>query len=164
MYKQNQKLVDLIKPVLAPMGYELLGVEHLKQGHHSLLRIYIDKAGGITLSDCEKVSHQITGVFDVEDPIQGTYNLEVSSPGLDRPLFSLSQFASNTGKLARVNLGMKLDGRRKLTGRIINIGTGFVLMDVDGKEYKVEDDAIDHARLVPEMQDYNFGKTKRDNE
>jgi len=162
MYKQNQKLVGLIEPVVSAMGYALLGVEHIKQGRHSLLRIYIDKFDGITLTDCEKVSHQVTGIFDVEDPIQGTYNLEVSSPGLDRPVFTLAQFAQNTGKMVKLNLGTKLDGRRKLTGRIIEAGTDFVLVECEGTEYRVVADMIDHARLVPEMQDYNFGKKKRD--
>jgi ribosome maturation factor RimP len=160
MYKQNQKLVGLIEPVVSAIGYELLGVEHIKQGRHSLLRIYIDKVDGITLTDCEKVSHQVTGIFDVEDPIQGTYNLEVSSPGLDRPVFTLAQFAQNTGKMVKINLGTKLDGRRKLTGRIVEAGTDFVLVESEGTEYRVAADMIDHARLVPEMQDYNFGKKK----
>jgi len=162
MYKQNKKLVDLIEPVIEAMGYDLLGVEHLKQGRHSLLRIYIDKDDGITLTDCEKVSHEVTGIFDVEDPIQGTYNLEVSSPGLDRPLFTLSQFSRNTGKMAKINLASKLDGRRKLTGRIMQTGSDFVLINVDGTEYKLTADMIDQARLVPEKQDYNFGMKKRD--
>ncbi|MEX2353266.1 MAG: ribosome maturation factor RimP [Gammaproteobacteria bacterium] len=163
MYKQNKQLVELVEPVVSAMGCELVGIEHLRQGRYSLLRIYIDKVDGITLADCEKVSHQVTGVLDVEDPIQGAYNLEVSSPGLDRPLFTLQQFGRYTGKLAKLGLGTKLEGRRKLSGRIIEAGTDYVLMDVEGTQYKVPADSIDNARLVPEMQDYNF-KTKRDDE
>jgi ribosome maturation factor RimP len=153
MYKQNRKIVELLGPVISAMGYELWGIEHLKQGRHSLLRIYIDKADGITLSDCETVSRQVTGLLDVEDPIQGTYNLEVSSPGLDRLIFTLPQFARFTGRNVKVTLAAKLDGRRKLSGKITGTGDSYiVLLDDDGKEYKVPADSIELARLVPEIQ------------
>lgn len=154
MYKQNRKIVELVEPVVSSMGYELWGLEYLSQGRYSLLRIYIDKPDGITLTDCEQVSRQVTGVLDVEDPIQGAYNLEVSSPGLDRPLFTLSQFARYTGSEVKISLGTKLDGRRKFTGRLCGIQGNQVLLEVDGKEYMVPADAIDNARLVPEI-DFN---------
>ena len=161
MYKQNKRLVELIGPVVRDLGYELVGIEHLRQGRYSLVRIYIDKEAGITLADCEAVSHQVTGVLDVEDPIQGAYNLEVSSPGLDRPLFTLNQFARHTGRAARLNLGAKLEGRRKLSGRIAGTGEDYVLMEVDGEEMRVPGDLIEQARIVPEAGDFNIGK-KRD--
>ncbi len=159
MYKQNRKIVELIEPVVLAMGYELWGVEYLAQGRYSLLRIYIDKADGITLSDCEQVSRQVTGVLDVEDPIQGAYNLEVSSPGLDRPLFTLSQFARYIDNEARLTLSLKLEGRRKLTGKITGTDENLVLMLVEGKLYKVPADSIDNARLVPEI-DINKGNKR----
>ncbi|MDO8271353.1 MAG: ribosome maturation factor RimP, partial [Gammaproteobacteria bacterium] len=81
---------DLIRPTVTALGLELWGVEHVVQGRFSVLRVYIDKGGdGVTIDDCEKVSRQISGIFDVEDPIAGEYTLEVSSPGMDRPLFEL---------------------------------------------------------------------------
>jgi len=160
MYKQNRKIVELIEPVVLAMGFELWGVEYLAQGRYSLLRIYIDSVDGITLSDCEQVSRQVTGVLDVEDPIQGAYNLEVSSPGLDRPLFTLSQFARYIDNDARLTLSVKLDGRRKLTGQITGTGDNLVLIQAEGKLYKVPADSIDNARLVPEI-DINKGN-KRD--
>lgn len=148
--------------MVTAMGYELWGVEHLKQGRHSLLRIYIDKSDGITLSDCETVSRQVTGVLDVEDPIQGTYNLEVSSPGLDRPMFTLAQFDRFVGDNVKINLSAKLDGRRKLSGKITGTGDNcLLLLEEDGKEYKVPEDSIEHARIVPEVL-INIGK-KREN-
>jgi ribosome maturation factor RimP len=162
MYKQNQNLVGLIAPVVTAMGYELLGIEYMRRGRESLLRIYIDKAGGIVLADCEAVSRQVTGLLDVEDPIQGTYHLEVSSPGLDRPLFTLSQFAQFRGRVARVTLSSKLEGRRKLSGTITATGADFVVMDVDGREYQVPAALIEQARLVPSPDDYNFAKRKRE--
>ena len=82
MVKQNKKLVDLLAPVISAMGYEMLGVEQISQGKSSTLRIYIDKEGGINVDDCQRVSHQVTGVLDVNDPIKGAYHLEVSSPGV----------------------------------------------------------------------------------
>ncbi len=159
MYKQNRKIVELIEPVVLAMGYELWGVEYLAQGRYSLLRIYIDKVDGITMSDCEQVSRQVTGVLDVEDPIQGAYNLEVSSPGLDRPLFTLSQFTRYIDNDARLTLSLKLDGRRKLTGKITGTDENLVLMQVEGKLFKVPADSIDNARLVPEI-DINKGNKR----
>ena len=159
MYKQNRKIVELIEPVVLAMGYELWGVEYLAQGRYSLLRIYIDKVDGITMLDCEQVSRQVTGVLDVEDPIQGAYNLEVSSPGLDRPLFTLSQFARYIDNDARLTLSLKLDGRRKLTGKITGTDENLVLMQVEGKLFKVPADSIDNARLVPEI-DINKGNKR----
>ncbi len=134
MYKQNKNLLDLITPVVSAMGYELLGIEHLKQGKYSLVRLYIDKQDGINLSDCELVSQQVTGVLDVEDPIQGTYNLEVSSPGLDRPIFTLEQFHRHIGENVRITLNIKQDGRRKYSGRIKDTGDSCVVIESDQGE------------------------------
>ena len=83
----REKLYEIITPVVEGLEYELVGIEYLPQGKHSLLRVYIDQEAGIALEDCSKVSHQISAVMDVEDPISSNYNLEVSSPGLERPLF-----------------------------------------------------------------------------
>ena len=159
MYKQNTKIVELVNPVVTAMGYELWGVEYLPQGRFSLLRIYIDKEGGITLTDCEQVSRQVTGVLDVADPIQGAYNLEVSSPGLDRPLFSLAQFARYIGSEVRLVLSAKLDGRRKFTGRITGTDPDHVQLEVEGNAITVPADAIDSARLVPDI-DINKGEKR----
>lgn len=156
MYRQNTKIVELIDPVITAMGYELWGVEYLPQGRFSLLRIYIDKEGGITLTDCEQVSRQVTGVLDVADPIQGAYNLEVSSPGLDRPLFSLAQFARYIGSEVRLTLSAKLDGRRKFRGRITGTEDDRVQLEVEGSEVTVAADAVETARLIPEI-DINKG-------
>lgn len=151
MYKQNQVLVDLLGPLTRAMGYEMLGIEQLVQGRHSVIRIYIDKASGITLTDCEKVSEQVTGVLDVEDPIRGSYNLEVSSPGLDRPLFTLEHFKRHLGAQARVQLRSKLEGRRKLAGRIEAVEGETIVVNEDGVDYRVPAELIERARLVPEL-------------
>ena len=151
MYKQNQVLTDLLAPVIGAMGYELLGIEHLPQGRHSIVRVYIDQPTGVTLSDCEQVSDHITGILDVEDPIRGSYDLEVSSPGLDRPLFTLEQFRRFLGSQAQVNLRSKLEGRRKITGRIEAIENETVVMNTDDNVYHVPADQIEKAKLVPEL-------------
>ena len=151
MYKQNQVLVDLLGPLIRAMGYELLGIEQLAQGRHSVIRIYIDRAAGITLSDCEQVSEQVTGLLDVEDPVKGSYNLEVSSPGLDRPLFTLEHFRRYQGSEARVQLRSKLDGRRKLSGRIESVEGETVVIDMDGIVYRVPAELIEKARLVADI-------------
>jgi len=150
MYKQNKNLVDLITPVVVAMGYELLGIEHLKQGKFSLVRLYIDKEDGINLSDCESVSHQVTGILDVEDPIQGTFNLEVSSPGLDRPIFTLDQFRRHMGEIVRVNLVSKQDERRKFTGKLKNVGDSYIIIESDMGDVTLSEDNMDSARIVPE--------------
>ena len=151
MYKQNQVLVDLLGPLIRAMGYEMLGIEQLAQGRHSIIRIYIDGAAGITLSDCERVSVQATGVLDVEDPVRGSYNLEVSSPGLDRPLFTLEHFQRHLGSEARVQLRSKLEGRRKLSGRIEAVDAETVVIRVEDMDYRVPAELIEKARLVPEV-------------
>jgi ribosome maturation factor RimP len=150
MYKQNKNLVDLITPIVVAMGYELLGIEHLKQGKFSLVRLYIDKEDGINLSDCESVSHQVTGILDVEDPIQGTFNLEVSSPGLDRPIFTLDQFRRHLGEIVRVNLLSKQDERRKFIGKLKNVGDSYIIIGSDMGDVTLSEDNIDSARIVPE--------------
>ncbi|MGK0297741.1 MAG: ribosome maturation factor RimP [Gammaproteobacteria bacterium] len=162
MYKQNKKLLDLIEPVVSSMGFELLGIEHIKQGRFSLVRLYIDKEVGIELVDCEKVSHQVTGVLDVEDPIQGAFNLEVSSPGLDRLLFTLAQFNQHKGKEVKLNLGIKLDGRRKYQGKIADVGNDYVMIESDGQAINVPAEAIQWARIVPATNDYNIALKKRE--
>ena len=140
MYKQNSILVKLLEPVISAMGYEMLGIEHLARGHGSLVRVFIDNEAGITVDDCERVSHQVTGILDVNDPIQGSYHLEVSSPGLDRPLFTLEQFKRFQGHKAQVRLRAKLEGRRNFTGEIgvvehdsiiLNDGEGIITIPAD---------------------------------
>lgn len=150
-------LQKLIEPALAVLGYELVGTEYLPQGKHSLLRIYIDSTDGITLEDCERVSHQVSGLLDVEDPIQGQYTLEVSSPGMDRPLFKLEHFDRFAGKRAKLRLKLPLDGQRNFTGTLLGTRDGAVLMQTDGGEKGVVEsrqltlplEKIEAARLIP---------------
>lgn len=146
------KLLNLIEPVVTGLGYELVGVEHLPQGHHSLLRIYIENpAGGVTVSDCEKVSRQVSTVFDVEDPIAGRYSLEVSSPGLDRLLFSVKDYERFVGREIKVQLAMPIDGRRKMTAKLLGIADGLITVEFEGETKQFSFDDVEKARLVPEL-------------
>ena len=133
MYKQNAELLRLIAPVIQDMGYELWGIEHLPRGRAALLRIYIDSETGISLADCEKVSRQVTGVLDVKDPIRGSYDLEISSPGLDRPLFTLEQVTRYRGEQAKFRLRSNLEGRRNIKGEIKAVD-GDVIKILEGEE------------------------------
>lgn len=133
------------------LGYELVGIERLSQGKRGLLlRIYIDSEDGITLDDCERVSHQVSGILDVEDPIPGHYILEVSSPGLDRPLFTLEQYQRFIGKKATIRLHRPLDTRRVFTGILQQVQEQNIIIVVEGREYSLPYQQIEKARIVPE--------------
>jgi ribosome maturation factor RimP len=148
MYKQNQALVKLLQPGITALGYELLGIEQMNQGRGSVVRVYIDRESGISLADCERVSEQVTGVLDVEDPIRGSYQLEISSPGLDRPLFTPEQCGRYLGRNIRLRLRSKLQGRRKLAGQLVELHDDTLVIDESGTRYDVPADMIEKANLV----------------
>ena len=116
----ENKIEQLIGPVIEEMGYGLWGCEYLAQGKHSLLRIYIDKEDGITLEDCQKVSYEVSALLDVEDPITSHYSLEVSSPGIPRPIFHVWQYQRYIGLEVQIKLYRPIEGRRKYKGKIIS--------------------------------------------
>jgi len=145
-----EHLVALIEPVVEGLGYECVGVEYNAHPKHGLLRVYIDSENGILLEDCTKVSHQLSGMLDVEDPIQGEYQLEISSPGEDRPFFKLSQFERFAGATVTVNLFKPVDKRRKITGQIQSVEDDQVVLLEGEQVIKVPFQAISKARLVPE--------------
>jgi ribosome maturation factor RimP len=151
MRQAPANIQTLIEPAVAALGYELVGAEYLSQGRHSLLRIYIDSEDGITLEDCERVSHQVSGILDVEEVMHGHYSLEVSSPGLDRPLFTLNHFKRFIGKQAKIKLATPIDGRRKFNGVIRAVGDNQVVLEMDAEEIELPFDAIEKANLVPEI-------------
>ncbi|NOX09481.1 MAG: ribosome maturation factor RimP [Gammaproteobacteria bacterium] len=152
MQQKPKTLHELIEPVVDSMGYELVGIEYVPSGSHSLLRIYIDKEGGIMLDDCQKVSYQVSGLLDVEEPIQGKFNLEVSSPGLDRPLFKESDFERFAGHRVKIQMHGFIDGQRKFKGVLQGLQEGqVILLDNDGVEFLLPFNDIDKARLVPDV-------------
>ncbi len=147
----DKELQKLLAPTIMALGYELVGVMRLSQGGHGvLLRIYIDSPNGITLSDCGKVSHQVDGVLSVDSPIQGHYTLEVSSPGLERPLFTLEHFIRFVGHKVKIHLIRPKDGRRNFIGTLQKVQDSDVVIMVDGIEYNLPFERIDKAHIVSE--------------
>lgn len=142
-------LIELIEPVVIALGCELWGLEILSQGRHSLLRIYIEKPDGVGLEDCEKVSRQVSSVLDVEDPITGQYTLEVSSPGMDRPLYTLAQYQQFIGEQIAVKLSRAFEGRKKLRGLLKAIENDEVVVQVDNEEFVLPLEWIDKANVIP---------------
>ncbi len=147
----QQELTELLAPVAQSLGCELWGVEYRVQGRRALLRIYIDRAEGVSLEDCERVSRQASSVLDVEDPIRSEYTLEVSSPGMDRPLFTLSQFERSVGERVQVRLRSAFDGRRKYTGLLKAVENEELILEVDNEEYVLPIETIDKANVIPQF-------------
>ncbi|RMH48127.1 MAG: ribosome maturation factor RimP [Gammaproteobacteria bacterium] len=143
------ELAALIRPAVEAVGYEMLGVEFISAGKHSVLRVYIDSPQGISVDDCAQASYQISGILDVEDPIPGEYRLEVSSPGADRPLFTAAHFARFVGHEAKVKLHAPIEGRRNFKGRIVDVKDEIIVLNVDGETVEFEMDAVERANLVP---------------
>lgn len=142
---------EMLEPAIESLGYELVGVEYRSGGQGGgLLRVYIDSEQGITVDDCQKVSYQVSGVLDVNDPIPGHYTLEVSSPGMDRLLFRADDYRRFAGSLVKLRLAYPVEGRRKFTGRLQGLEDGNVLLELDGEQFSLPLDQVDQARLVPE--------------
>ena len=150
------EIAALLAPTVRALGLELLGAEYLPAPGGAVLRLYIDvpeaEAGerNVGIEDCERASREVSAQLDVEDPISGHYTLEVSSPGLERPLFGAAQFARFAGEAAKVALKLPQDGRRRLQGRILRVEAGTVVFGLDGAEFAVAAENIDKARLVPD--------------
>ncbi|MDI3325927.1 ribosome maturation factor RimP [Pontibacterium granulatum] len=151
MSAKLKQLQELIEPGVVALGVELWGIEYISQGRHNTLRIYIDSENGVDVDDCARVSHQVSGVLDVEDPITGQYTLEVSSPGMDRPLFTLEQFAAYAGSQVQVRLRVAFEGRRKFKGLLNGVEGDDVLVVVDNEEYLLPIDYIDRANVIPQF-------------
>ncbi|MEE8119628.1 MAG: ribosome maturation factor RimP [Gammaproteobacteria bacterium] len=144
----REKLIALLEPAVATLGYELVELEFRAHGRGGLVRVYIDAEQGVTLDDCEKVSDYVNGILDVEDLVTGEYNLEVSSPGLDRPLRTLRHYADFVGEQVKVQLAVPLDGRRHFTGKLLKVENEKILVDVDGQEFLLPLENIEKARLA----------------
>jgi ribosome maturation factor RimP len=146
----RDQLIELLQPVVVNLGYELWELEYAARSGGGLLRLYIDSASGITLEDCERVSRAISEALDANDPIQGHYNLEVSSPGLDRVLRTAAQFARFNGERVRVETSTAVNGRKRFVGRLVDVTDGQISLEVDGSTVKLPIDGIHKARLAPE--------------
>ena len=149
MVSKHGQLENLLAPVVKSFGCELWGLDFFSQGKRSLLRLYIEKPGGVSLEDCERVSRQVSSILDVEDPIAKGYTLEVSSPGMDRPLFNLEQYRAYIGSEISLRLRTPFEGRRKFTGVLHAIEDDEVVLQVGEDEYLLPFELIEKANVVP---------------
>lgn len=151
----QERVQALLEPLVENLGYELVCLELAGAGNNTLLRIYIDVPqaveSGIGLEDCERVSREVSATLDVADVISSSYRLEVSSPGLDRPLVKPEHFRRFAGKAARIQTRVAIDGRRRFAGQLLGIEDGTVVMEVDGASFRLPLGQIEKARLVPEF-------------
>lgn len=147
----REALIRLLEPTVTGIGYELVELETGQSGHRPLVRVFIDRRDGepVGLDDCERVSHAVEAVLDAEDPIQSAYQLEVSSPGLDRPLRTPEHFQAHCGHEARIELKAPQEGRKRFRGLLKALEGDAVLIEVDGREWRLPLDGIHKARLVP---------------
>ena len=147
------ELQPLLKPWVEEAGYELWGVVFHPHTNHSQLCVYIESPHGITLDDCEKVSRVLSDRLDELDPIPGGYTLEVSSPGLDRPLFTVEQYQRYLGKLVKIDMRLAVDGQRHFKGRLINATAETVIVHDKNKNQEVilSLKGIKRAHLIPEF-------------
>jgi len=151
MSRRTTELGNLLEPAINALGFRLWGIEYIPQGRHSLLRVYLDKEGGVDIEDCALASRQISSILDVEDPISGEYTLEVSSPGLDRTLFSLDQFNEYLGWHVTLRLTEIFDGRRKFTGQLKAIVDDEVVIIIGDEEYTIPYELVEKASLVSQV-------------
>ena len=146
-----QSVMDLIEPVLEAEGLELVDVEYKKEGPNWILRIFIDKEGGVTVADCQKVSHLTGDLIDVEETIKIPFNLEVSSPGLDRSVKREKDFLKFNGKRIRLHSLSPIDNKRKFTGILADFKDQIIFIDLDGKPFEIPLSQVAKANLVIEI-------------
>lgn len=146
----QSEIEEMLRPLINDLGYELWGCEYLPQGRDSLLRIYIDREDGIGIDDCERVSRQVSAHLDVEDPISGNYSLEISSPGIPRPLFHKEQYRRYLGQEVQVKLFKPINGSRKLSGAILSANDDVLMLKVGEEQLEVQFSQIVKANLIGE--------------
>lgn len=148
----EELILKLAGQVAEGQGVEVIGVNLLGSWNRMLLRVTIDKDGGVTLDDCEKFSRNLGSLLEIEDPVQSAYTLEVSSPGLDRPLTTLKDFEGNTGRLVRVITKEKIDNQNFFLGRIIGVAGNIIRLSIDKEEREIFFENISRARLEIEIK------------
>jgi len=147
--KLEEKLTEMLEPGVEALGFELVGIEFVRAGKHSILRVFIDHENGITVDDCADVSHQVSAILDVEDPISTEYNLEVSSPGMDRPLFKEKHYIESVGEVVQVRLSMPMGDRRNFKGKVLACEDGMISIEVDGQQFQLAVANIEKGNVVP---------------
>ncbi len=146
------KLVaDWMDETIAGTDLELVDLEYVKEGGNYFLRVYIDKPGGVDVEDCRKVTLRLSDLLDEADPINHPYTLEVSSPGLERPLKKPEDFERFNGRLVNIRTYQAIDGRKEFEGKLTAFESGIVTVDVQGKLVEIPHDQIAKARLAVEF-------------
>jgi Uncharacterized protein conserved in bacteria len=155
----TQALAQRFTEVLADLGLECLGVEFTPSHGQSTLRVYLDlldKGGSdgerreVGIEDCESASRELSALLDVEDPVPGHYVLEVSSPGIDRPLFTAEQFVRVGDQEVKLLLKAPLEGRRRLRGKLVSVEGEHIVLEAEGKTFEFEHALVESARVVPD--------------
>ncbi len=152
MSKLEQSLNDMLTAPVEALGFEFVGLEFIRAGKFSTLRVYIDSPEGISVDDCADVSHQVSSVLDVEDPISSNYNLEVSSPGMDRPLFKEAHYQAIIGEDVSLRLRIPQDGRRNFKGQLTGCENGSIQVTVDGQSFNLMLNNVEKGNLVPNFE------------
>jgi ribosome maturation factor RimP len=152
----RDQLRELLAPVVAGLGYQLWELEFLPRSGGGLLRLYIDSPsdsseGGITLDDCERVSHAVSETLDAADPIPGHYTLEVSSPGLDRVLRTREHFERFAGERVKLEMMQPIEGRKRFAGRLLGVGDSEITLELETGRISLPIEDIHRARLAPDM-------------
>ena len=148
MDRSLQKAFDLIGPILLPLGFELVDLQLATEPGRRILRVLIDKEGGISVGDCEKASREIETAIEVEEVIRERYSLEVSSPGLDRPLVKEADFVRFAGQTASIKTREPIEGRRNYKGTLKGVEAGEIVIEVDHQDYRIPWKLIEKANLV----------------
>ena len=146
--KMQEQLDQLIKSVVEGLDFQLWGYEYRPQSESALLRIFIENEGGVSIDNCTQVSRQVGAALDVDDLIPVAYILEVSSPGIDRVLFSKDQYEAYIGEDLKVRTRTPIDGRRNFRGSLVSVNDTHITVDVDNESFEIPFDIIDRARLV----------------
>ena len=144
-------LQPLIEPTIVGMGYEFVGIEVQAYQGQVLIRVYVDGPQGITVGELQQVSHQVSGILDVQDVIKQHYHLEVSSPGLDRPLYTLAHYERFVGRRIKLTTQLPINGRRNYNGQLVAIKEDQLLLVIDDEQHTVAFDNVEKARLVPDF-------------
>jgi ribosome maturation factor RimP len=156
------RLESLLVPVVEDLGYEYVGIEYSSNPKNRVLRLYIDQPEtGILVEDCATVSREVSALLDVEEPISGQYTLEVSSPGVERPLFTGEHFERFVGEMAVVQMQIPVDGRRKFKGQIIGVDADEVCLEVDGTQWRLPIAGMAKARLAPDLDELFADEQRR---
>ena len=148
----EEKLENALRPTVESMGFDWWGMEYLPAGRHTLLRVFIEKPDGTVNSDeTYEVCKQVSAILDVEDIISSEFRLEVSSPGMDRLLFTPEQFKQYKGEEVQVRSSMPVLGRKRFKGQMVTVTDQGIEVEVDGELYEIDFDFIEKANLIPKF-------------